>query len=109
MKKKKYEEENEEKEKYNYLSEFDHYCIYRCIVKNVKNYSFILHGYRGPPYEAEWFWYVKCKKGKIKDIQKEAYKNISAESSYFDYVFIKNKDKIISAFADKYNEEITFN
>ena len=102
------EEENEEKEKYNYISEYDHYCIYRCIVKNVKNYSFILHGYRGPPFEAEWFWYIKCENGKIKDIQKKAYQYLSTEYSYVDYVFMKNKGKIISAFTDKYNEEITF-
>lgn len=41
-------EENEEKdgiEKYNYIHYLDHYCIYRCLVQNVNNYSFILHGY----------------------------------------------------------------
>ena len=102
------DEENEEKEKYNYLSETDHYCIYRCIVKNVKNYSFILHGYRGPPFEAEWFWYVKCEKGKIKDIQEKAYHYLSSDSSYIDCVFMKNKGKIISAFIEKLADDITF-
>ena len=102
------EEENDEKEKYNYLSESDHYCIYRCIVQNVKNYSFILHGYRGPPFEAEWFWLIKCENGKIKNIEQKAYHYLSSDSSYVDYVFIKNKGKIISAFTDKLNEEITF-
>ena len=102
------DEENEEKEKYNYLSETDHYCIYRCIVKNVKNYSFILHGYRGPPFEAEWFWYVKCENGKIKNIRRKAFQDLISDYSYVDYVFIKNKGKIISAFTDKLNEEITF-
>ena len=103
-----YELDDDEKDKYNYLNEFDHYCIYRCIVKDVKNYSFILHGCRGPPFEAEWFWYVKCEKGKIKDIQEKAYHYLSSDSSYIDYVFMKNKGKIISAFTDKLNTQITF-
>ena len=36
--KKNGEEEEVDKENYNYLNDFDHYCIYRCIVQNVKNY-----------------------------------------------------------------------
>ena len=100
--------EEEEKEKYNYLNPGDHYCIYRSIVQNVKNYSFILHGYRGPPFEAEWFWIVECKNGKIKKIEQKAYQYLSTDSSYVDYVFIKDKGKIISAFTDKINDEITF-
>ena len=100
------EEEEEEKEKYNYLNPSDHYCIYRSIVQNVKNYSFILHGYRGPPFEAEWFWIVECKNGKIKKIEQKAYQYLSSDSSNVDCVFIKNKGKIISAFIDK--DDINF-
>ena len=101
-------EENEKKEEYNYLNAYEHYCIYRCIIQNVKNYSFILHGYTSPPFETEQFWRVKCENGKIKDIQEKVYQYLSSDYSYVDYVFIKNKDKIISAFTDKLNEEITF-
>ena len=107
--KKNGEEEEVDKENYNYLNDFDHYCIYRCIVKNIKNYSFILHGYIGPPFETEWFWFVKCENGKIKKIQQKVIQDLSGgDYSYVDYVFMKNKDKIISAFTDKFNEEITF-
>ena len=102
------DEEKEESEKYNYIAYWDHYCIYRCIVQNIKDYSFILHGYRGPPFEAEWFWLVKCKNGNIQEIKKKAYQYLSSESSYVDYVFIQSKNKIISAYTDKYNDEITF-
>ena len=105
-------EENEEKdgsEKYHYIHYWDHFCIYRCIVQNVNNYSFILHGYIGPPFEAEWFWLVKCKNGKIQKIDKKAHQYLSCEYSYIDYVFIQNNNKIISAYTDKFNDEITFN
>ena len=102
------EEENEEKETYHYIYAFEHYCIYRCIVQDVKNYSFILHGYNGAPFEAEWFWHVKCENGKIKNIRRKAFQDLISDYSYVDYVFIKNKGKIISAFTDKLNEEITF-
>ena len=102
------EEENEEGERYHFVDYYDHYCIYRCIVQDVKNYSFILHGYRGPPFEAEWFWIVTCQNGQIEEIEQNAYHYLSADSSYIDYVFIKNKDKIISASTDKYNDIITF-
>lgn len=56
---------DEDENELDYIFSFDHYCIYRWKVENVKNYTFILHGYRGPPFEAEWFWLVKLKNGKI--------------------------------------------
>ena len=97
-----------ERDKYNYLNYYDHYCIYRCIVQNVKNYSFILHDYNGPPFEAEWFWEVTCKNGKFVKIEQKAYHYLSSDSSYIDFVYIKDKNKIISAFTDKLSDEITF-
>lgn len=109
-----YSDENDEEEnksggeKYNFLRYWNHYCIYRCIVQNVKNYSFILHGYRGPPFEAEWFWLVECEQGKIQTINQKAYQYLSSESSYVDYAFIKKKDNIISAFANRYDDAIEF-
>ena len=104
-------EENEEKdgiEKYNYIHYLDHYCIYRCLVQNVNNYSFILHGYWGPQFEAEWLWLVKYKNGKIQNIDNKVYQYLSSEYSYVDYVFIQNNNKIISAYTDKFNDEIIF-
>ena len=99
-----------EEEVYSFKNEgiesYNHYCIYRCIVLDVKNYSFILHGYKGPPGEEEWFWLVECKNGKIKTIKKKKYQYINTDS-YMDYVYMKNKDKIISAYAGKYEDTIT--
>ena len=85
---------------------YDHYCIYRCIVQDIKNYSFILHEYRGPPNEEELFFLVECKNGKIKSIKKTKYQYINSDS-YVDYVYMKYKDKIISAYAGKYDDTIT--
>ena len=90
------------------IESFDHYCIYRCIVQNIKNYSFILHGYRGPPFEEERFFIVQCKNGKIEKYEKNKYQYLSCDYSFLDYVYIKNKDKTILAYAEKNDDEITF-
>jgi hypothetical protein len=93
----------EELEEYNNesIAYYDHYCIYRCIVKDVKNYSFILHGYRGPPFEAEWFWTVECKNGKIQEIEDNiVYNYLSGSLKNIDLVFHKYQNKNIIAYAD---------
>ena len=85
---------------------YEHYCIYRCIVQDIKNYYFISHEYRGPPNEGELFFLVECKNGKIKSIKKTKYQYINSDS-YVDYVYMKYKDKIISAYTGKYDDTIT--
>jgi hypothetical protein len=95
-----FEEELEEYNKES-IAYYDHYCIYRCIVKNVKNYTFILHGYRGPPFEAEWFWEVECKNGKIQEIADNiVYNYLSGSLKNIDLVFHKYQNKNIIAYAD---------
>ena len=95
-----YEEESEEYSNGS-IPYYNHYCIYRCIVKNVKNYTFILHGYRGPPFEAEWFWTVECKNGKIQEIEDHiVYNYLSGSLKNIDLVFNKYKNKNILAYAD---------
>ena len=86
---------------------YNHFCVYRCIVQNIKNYSIILHGYGGPPYEDEDFYLVECKDGKILTFVNKKNQCIVSDS-YADYVYIKYKDKIISAFAGKLDDKITF-
>ena len=51
---------------------------------------------------------MECKNGNIKNIKEKIYHALSSDSSYVDYIFIKNKNKIISAFTDKLDDEITF-
>jgi len=86
---------------------YNHFCVYRCIVQNINNYSIILHGYGGPPYEDEDFHLFECKNGKIQTFVNRKNQCIITDS-YADYVFMKNKDKIISAFAGKNDDKITF-
>jgi hypothetical protein len=101
------DDEEESEEYYESIAYYDHYCIYRCIVKNVKNYTFILHGYRGPPFEAEWFWEVECKNGKIQEISDNiVYNYLSGGFKNIDLVFHKYQNKNIIAYADVENNNI---
>lgn len=106
------EEDNyidEEESNSSYINYFDHYCIYRCIVEDVKNYSFILHGYRGPPYEAEWFWTVYCINGEIQvEVEDKIYKYLSGDGENLDLVFQKFKGKTLLAYTDVENDKINF-
>ena len=100
--------DEEEESDSSYVNYYDHYCIYRCIVKDVKNYSFILHGYRGPPFEAEWFWTIYCTNGKIEKDEDKIYKYLSGDGQNLDLVFQKCNGENILAYTDVENDKIQF-
>ena len=100
---------DEEESDNSYVKYYNHYCIYRCIVEDVNNYSFILHGYRGPPFEAEWFWTVYCKNGEIQVLEEDKiYKYLSGDGENLDLVFQKCKSKELLAYTDVENDKINF-
>ena len=89
--------ENEDIKYYDY----DHSCIYRCIIENLKNFKFILHEYHFPPYEIEWFCYLECIDGNIEELPEILSKsNCLLENSHYDYALLKIGDEIITAYGE---------